>query len=96
MTGVRVFNTGSGSNIPPPRASMTDTDYLLLMLSDGRWHSQADILFGSQQERGYGMTVHSRASDLRKRGHVIECEVRSDTPRRQSFYRLVAPVEVAA
>lgn len=50
---------------------MTDADFLLSVLSDGEPHSLNEILSRSFRERGCGLTVHSRAADLRKRGHVI-------------------------
>ena len=44
---------------------MTHNDRVLALLSDGRPHSHHEL---------YGLHViaHSRVSDLRKRGHVIE------------------------
>lgn len=68
---------------------MTDNAYLLHILKDGAWHSRDEILSHSMMERGCGMTVHSRASDLRKLGHPVECDVRHGE-RRQSFYRIAA------
>ena len=70
---------------------MTDNDFLLKVLRGGDWISQDEILRRSQSERGYGMTVHSRAADLRKKGHMIVNVVRrGPSGRAQSFYRLVA------
>ena len=66
---------------------MTDNAYLLHILKDGNWHSRDEILSFSMADRGCGMTVHSRAADLRKQGHEIECDVRQGE-RRQSFYRI--------
>lgn len=69
---------------------MTDNAYLLHVLKDGRWHSHTEILQRSIQERGHGLTVHSRASELRvKFGQNVECRV-AGSPRRQSFYRIAA------
>lgn len=51
---------------------MTDSDFLLALLATGP-KSQAEILSASFNERGCGLTIHSRASDLRKRGHDIRC-----------------------
>ena len=45
---------------------MTDVDFLLSVLADGEAHSQAEILRRSFDERGHGLTVHSRAADLRR------------------------------
>jgi hypothetical protein len=50
----------------------TDCDFVLEVLADGREHSLNDILRASFAERGCGLTVHSRVSDLRKRGHRIQ------------------------
>lgn len=53
----------------------TDCDFLVEILSDGKWHSNAEILGYSIAERGVGMTVHSRIAELRdpaKRGLEIE------------------------
>jgi hypothetical protein len=54
------------------RMSVTDTDYLLAALADGRWHNLNELLRRSFTERGCGLTVHSRVSDLRKYGHCIQ------------------------
>lgn len=73
----------------PVPASATDTDLLFHILRDGRWHSLFEINRRAEDARGYGMTVHSRASDLRKRGHVVEQRSEAAGRRRRSFYRLV-------
>jgi len=49
----------------------TDAAFLLRVLSDGRPHSLNEILQASFAERGCGLTVHSRAADLRNQGHLI-------------------------
>lgn len=49
----------------------TDAAFLLRVLSDGRPHNLNDILRRSFAERGCGLTVHSRASDLRQQGHGV-------------------------
>ena len=51
---------------------MTDREWLLSVLADGREHSLADLLARSVAERGCGLTVHSRVAELRKHGHVVE------------------------
>lgn len=85
--------------------AMTDADFMLAVLSEtpDEWVTQAEILRRSQGARGCGMTVHSRASDLRNRGLVIENRVdRREGTRALSSYRLVttslssAPVSVPA
>lgn len=54
---------------------MNDADFLVAVLSDGKPHTTNEILQASFKERGCGLTVHSRASDLRiKRGMNIECK----------------------
>jgi hypothetical protein len=52
---------------------VNDSDFMLELLSDGREHSTMDIIYRSIRTRGCGITPHSRASDLRRRGHNIEC-----------------------
>lgn len=79
-------------------ARVTDNDFLASVLADGQWHGQMDIVQRSQRERGCGLTVHSRVSDLRvKRGLTIEQRSqRTGSGRVASFYRLAtleAPVE---
>lgn len=68
----------------------SDADYLLDVLSDGEWHEHGEILRRSEQERGCGLTPHSRASDLRKRGHQVKVQGRQlpGEKRRRYFYRL--------
>lgn len=53
---------------------MSDCDWLASLLSDGKPHSLNEILRRSFAERGCGLTVHSRCSDLRKRGYQIRCD----------------------
>lgn len=52
---------------------MNDSEFMLELLSDGQEHSTMDIIYRSVRSRGCGITPHSRASDLRRRGHHIEC-----------------------
>lgn len=70
---------------------MTDTDYLLHVLREQpRWVELGEILDRSRHERGHAFTVHSRAADLRKRGHtVLQRSERGPHGRTLSFYRLV-------
>lgn len=66
----------------------TDKQFLARVLSDGEWHSLNQILARSRQERGCGLTVHSRAANLRADGFVIEHK--KDGERGDgSWYRLV-------
>lgn len=72
-----------------PVADMTDAEFLLHLLGDGEWWMLADILQRSQLERGCGMTVHSRAADLRRNGYIVEnTRSKNETDRTDSFYRL--------
>lgn len=73
----------------------TDADFLLRVLRDGRPHNLNEILRRSMAERGCGLTIHSRASDLRKRGY----DVRNwkDGQRGQgSWYRLAGTLDDGA
>jgi hypothetical protein len=70
---------------------MNDADFLLRILSDGKPHSQAEILRRSAEERGCGLTVHSRASDLRKRGYPVVCTIERRNGRAFSYYQLLSP-----
>ena len=69
---------------------MTDNEFLLWMLQDRRgWVSRDAILRESFATRGCGLTVHSRAADLRKRGHVVvQRSERAGNGRVVSYYRL--------
>jgi hypothetical protein len=72
---------------------MTDNDFLEVVLREhpNEWVSQREILNSSEQRRRCGMTVHSRVSDLRRRGHVIENRCERVGARVVSYYRLVEP-----
>ena len=73
----------------------TDAAFLLRVLSDGQAHSLNEILQRSFAERGCGLTPHSRASDLRKQGHVVVNETVPGAKRGAgSTYRLVTPEPV--
>lgn len=63
---------------------MTDCDRLLAALSDGREHEARELY-------RLGMIVHSRAADLRRKGHRIVCRKAAG----EYFYRL-EPLEGAA
>lgn len=69
----------------------SDADFLLAVLRENsdRWVGQQAILDRSASARGCGMTVHSRVSDLRTRGYVIENRCERVGTRVISFYRLV-------
>lgn len=71
---------------------MTDNEFLLRVLKQANgWLSQDEIIRRSQFQRGHGLTVHSRAADLRKQGHmVINKMQRGSNGRAQSFYRIAA------
>jgi hypothetical protein len=68
---------GQGSRTPPPQRLDHRKDHamtkpashcgrLLAVLSDGKWHSTAELY-----SRLGGMVLHSRISELRKRGYEI-------------------------
>jgi hypothetical protein len=78
---------------------VTDREFLLRVLADGEPHSQLEILQRSLDERGCGLTVHSRAADLRRHGYVVECSlVPGETRGRAFVYRLLTtpPVSLSA
>jgi hypothetical protein len=77
---------------------VTDLELLLAVLADGELHSQSEILARSIEERGHGLTVHSRISDLRRRGCVVEhMTVQGARRGAASTYRLVStPLEEAS
>jgi hypothetical protein len=72
----------------------TDCDFLYRVLSDGKPHNLNEILRRSFAERGCGLTVHSRAAELR-RDRGLEVANWKDGKRGDgSWYRLVALEEV--
>ena len=74
----------------------TDAAFLLRVLSDGRPHALNEILQRSFAERGCGLTVHSRISSLREKGHTIINERVPGAKRGAgSTYRLVTPPTAA-
>ena len=66
---------------------MTDRDFLLKVLGDYQPHTLNEILSLSLAERGCGLTVHSRAADLRRDGYLISNKAIGGK-RRGSVYRL--------
>lgn len=68
-------------------APTTDNAFLLSVLADGRWHTLTEILSRSFADRGVGLTVHSRAAELRRAGHVIENETTRSSLVRSGFQR---------
>ena len=81
---------------------MTDSAFILKVLEDGQPHSQAEILRLSFNERGCGLTVHSRIADLRKKGHYIVCDRIPNVQRGEAWtYQLLgslpeSPLSVAS
>jgi hypothetical protein len=71
---------------------MRDSDWLAAYLSDGLEHELSAIIRRSQEVRGYGLTVHSRVSDLRRAGHTIMQRSVVVDGRRRSYYRMVSPM----
>ena len=49
----------------------TDLAFLLRVLDDRRPHTLNELLQRSFAERGCGLTVHSRAAELRAKGHNV-------------------------
>ena len=66
---------------------MTDREFLLKVLGDYQPHTLNEILSLSLAERGCGLTVHSRAADLRRDGYLISNKALGGR-RRGSVYRL--------
>lgn len=60
----------------------TQTDELLRVLGDGRWHRSSDLY------ASLNMVVHSIISRARKQGHVIEIDRRGNGAA-NIYYRLV-------
>lgn len=73
---------------------MTDSAWLLDLLSDGHEHELSEIIRRSQDERGYGLTVHSRVAQLRPilaaDGKTIVQRSERHDGRVRSYYRLVS------
>ena len=69
---------------------MTDTDKLLevLQLWPG-WNRHTDLLDIFYTRYHHGCTIHSRVSDIRKKGYDVECKVERKNGRAISWYRLV-------
>jgi hypothetical protein len=75
---------------------LSDREFLLSVLADGDEHTLNEIIIRSFKERGCGLTVHSRAADLRRSGYLIENRPMPDRSR-GSVYRLAGrPLEGAA
>lgn len=76
---------------------MTDREWLLSVLADGRPHTLAYLLARSMNERGCGLTVHSRVAEARKLGYVIEhARVPGEERGHGHTYTLVSSPELAA
>lgn len=74
----------------------TDTEFLLRVLRDGLPHSLNEILQRSFRERGCGLTVHSRAADLRrKRGYDVR-NWKDGERGAGSWYRLAGTLDEGA
>lgn len=72
---------------------MTDKEFLLGVLSDGKPHTLNEILARSMAERGCGITTHSRAADLRRDGHVVlNWKNKGASRGRGSVYQLARPL----
>lgn len=75
---------------------VTDTEWLLGLLADGQPHTLTEILSRSFKARGCGLTVHSRAANLRAQGFDVQCKIVREGRRRSSVYQLVRHEQVAA
>ena len=72
---------------------MTDAEFILSVLEDNQPHSQADLLRRSFEQRGCGLTVHSRIADLRRKGYFIACERVPGADRGEAWaYTLFGPL----
>ena len=78
MTQLEYKSTGQG-------VSQCDKILARLQAANGEWVSMLDLWICSGS-----MAIHSRISDLRKRGHTIEQSNRNNHGRKvHSFYKLV-------
>ncbi len=70
---------------------MTDSDCLLAILQSapGWWMPHHSILDLCQTRYGHGLTIHSRAASLRKKGYDIQCRVDRKNGRAVSYYRIM-------
>lgn len=72
---------------------MTDRAFLLAVLADGHEHELSEIIGRSQAQRGFGLTVHSRAAELRPilaaEGKTIVQRSDRSNGRVRSYYKLV-------
>jgi hypothetical protein len=76
---------------------VTDKDFLLAVLSDGKPRTLTEILQRSIAERGHAFTVHSRAADLRRDGYkIVNWHDPSGTRGAASVYQLVTLEEESA
>lgn len=66
---------------------LSQASRILTLLEDGRWHTTAEIL------RVVPSIVHSRISDLRKHGYLIEHDT-TGSGAEGSRYRLTGTVEL--
>jgi hypothetical protein len=75
---------------------VTDAAFMLAVLQDGP-ATTMEIISRSIAERGCGLTPHSRAAELRARGHRIECVREGERNGRPIYtYRLGTPSETQA
>ncbi len=76
-----------------PKPKLTDTDKLLTVLGaqQGGWIAHSEIIWHINFTYGHGITIHSRAADLRKRGYDVQNRLERRNGRVISYYRLVTP-----
>lgn len=73
----------------PTRLTDTDKLYEILNMDGFGWIEHGAILELCRRRYGHGMTVHSRAASLRKKGYDVQNRVERRNGRVVSYYRLV-------
>jgi hypothetical protein len=69
--------------LTPSRLSQNDKILARLRETPGQWVAMPDLVLASDS-----FNIHSRISDLRKRGHTIEQREQRDGRKIHSFYRI--------
>lgn len=91
--GSRLYRLGAKGRDGLGRAPETDCDFLERVLSDGEPHNLNAILRQSFAERGVGLTVHSRAAELRTKRSLDVRNWKDGERGAGSWYRLVGTAE---
>jgi hypothetical protein len=72
---------------------MKDAEFVLAQLQQGP-RTTMELIDASREERGFGLTPHSRVAELRKQGHSIRCDRVSSYRGRPVYqYRLLVEPE---